>query len=320
MRLVVVGAGAVGGVVAARLAMSGADVHVVARGDHLAAIRAGGLRLRWPDGDEAVPVPASDLDGLHLSAGDVVLLAVKSQDTVAVLGALAAKDVDVPIVCVQNGVANEREALRRFASVSGVCVMCPTAHLAPGVVTAYTSPVAGLFDVGRYPEGVGPVDEAVAAAFRSAGFGAEAVADVMRWKHGKLLLNLANAVEAVCGGVAGDSELVRRLTEEGRAVLTAAGIPFTSPEEDAARRGDALRLRPVGDERRPGGSTWQSLHRGAGSLETDHLNGEIVLLGRLHGVPAPANELLQRLANRMAARGDRPGALGEDEVLALLDR
>jgi 2-dehydropantoate 2-reductase len=67
-----------------------------------------------------------------------------------------------------------------------------------------------------------------------------------------------------------------------------------------------------------GGSSWQSLARTAGSIEADFLNGEIVLLGRLHEVPAPANALLQSLANRMARERLLPGATGEGEVLAAL--
>ena len=55
-------------------------------------------------------------------------------------------------MCAQNGVANERAALRLFANVYGMCVMCPTGHLEPGVVEAYSSPVTGLLDIGRYPE------------------------------------------------------------------------------------------------------------------------------------------------------------------------
>ena len=317
MRFVVVGAGAVGGVLGARLALAGADVHLVARGAHLDAIRSHGLALRSPDGDVTVDVAASDLAGVRLAAGDVVLLAVKSHDTAAALTALAAgAPPGVAVACVQNGVTNEREALRRFARVSGVCVMCPTAHLEPGVVAAYSSPTTGLLDVGRYPDGADDVDEAIAAAFRSAGFGSEVLPDVMRWKYGKLVVNLGNAVEAVCGPPARNGEVGRRATEEGVAVLEAAGIPFVGAEEDAARRGDQLRLRPIAGERRPGGSSWQSLARGLGSIETDHLNGEIVLLGRLHGVPTPVNETLQRLANAMAAAGERPGTVPPEVVLA----
>jgi 2-dehydropantoate 2-reductase len=78
-------------------------------------------------------------------------------------------------------------------------------------------------------------------------------------------------------------------------------------------------MKPIEGVRREGGSSWQSLARGQGSIEADYLNGEIVLLGRLHGVPTPANELFQRLAVEFAAEGRPPGSLSVDEVLALLD-
>ncbi|MCP3993912.1 MAG: ketopantoate reductase family protein, partial [bacterium] len=69
---------------------------------------------------------------------------------------------------------------------------------------------------------------------------------------------------------------------------------------------------------RPGGSVWQSLTRGVGTVETDYLSGHSVLLGRLHGVPTPVNELLQRLAADMAVSRKEPGAVTEDEFLSLL--
>ena len=107
--------------------------------------------------------------------------------------------------------------------------------------------------------------------------------------------------------------------EEGAACLAAAGIPFASAAEDRERRGDKLTdLRPAGGQPHLGSSTWQSLARGSGSTEADWLNGEIVLLGRLAGVPTPVNALLQRLAAEFAAAGRPPGALTEDEILARL--
>jgi hypothetical protein len=57
---------------------------------------------------------------------------------------------------------------------------------------------------------------------------------------------------------------------------------------------------------------------GAGSIEADFLNGEIVLLGREHGVPAPVNKLLQRLANQAAREHRAPGGTAPGEVMALL--
>ncbi len=107
---------------------------------------------------------------------------------------------------------------------------------------------------------------------------------------------------------------------EGEAVLSAAGIAVTSVEDDQARRGDALTIQPVGDDRRrAGGSTWQSLQRGTGAIETDYLTGEIVLLGRLHGVATPANEALQRLAAEMARAGEPPASRTVDDVLRAID-
>jgi 2-dehydropantoate 2-reductase len=65
---------------------------------------------------------------------------------------------------------------------------------------------------------------------------------------------------------------------------------------------------------RGGGSSWQSLARGTGSIETDFLNGEIVMLGRLHGVPTPANAAMQRIANRLARDGTLPGTMAVAEI------
>jgi ketopantoate reductase len=67
-----------------------------------------------------------------------------------------------------------------------------------------------------------------------------------------------------------------------------------------------------------GSSTWQSLSRGV-SLETDYLNGEIVLLGRLHGVATPVNAALQRASAHAAATHAPPAALGDDDLRTLID-
>jgi 2-dehydropantoate 2-reductase len=78
-----------------------------------------------------------------------------------------------------------------------------------------------------------------------------------------------------------------------------------------------LRIVPIDQGRRPGGSTFQSLARG-GTVEVDYLNGEIVLLGRLHDVPTPVNELLQRATHRAAAERTDPQTIPASELLAQL--
>jgi 2-dehydropantoate 2-reductase len=67
--------------------------------------------------------------------------------------------------------------------------------------------------------------------------------------------------------------------------------------------------RPVHGSGHANSSSWQSLQRGTGTIETDFLNGEIVLLGRLHGIPTPVNAAVQRLANRIAREHLTPGSL-----------
>jgi 2-dehydropantoate 2-reductase len=319
VRIVLIGPGAVGGVVGGRLFQHGHDVVLVARGAHREAITARGLTVEWPEGSVTLPVPVvgSPAD-LTYGPDDVVIVAVKSQDTAGVLDALATvAPPSTPIVCLQNGVANEVAFLRRFADVHGVTVMAPTWHLEPGIVRAYTHEAAAILDVGRWPSGTDGVDEAVATAFSASGFESVARPDIPRWKYAKLLLNLGNPVDALCPRDGDFDELARRARREGEAVLDAAGIAYVSAAEDRERRGDILRIIPIDDRTRPGASTWQSLAKGL-PVEVDHLNGEIVLLGRLHGVPAPVNELLQAATHEAVAARTAPGSIPAADLLARL--
>ncbi|MGI5242960.1 ketopantoate reductase family protein [Dactylosporangium sp. CA-139066] len=314
MRFIIIGAGAVGGVVAARLSGSGADVAVVARGPHLEAIRRDGLLLREATGDSVHPIPAHDSPAaVDWRADDVAVLAVKGGDTQAVLAQLPRS---VPVVCLQNGVANERSALRLFSQVYAVCVMLPASHLAPGVVIAQCSPVPGILDIGRYPWGTDALASEISGHLVKAGFHSEVRPDVMRWKYRKLLMNLGNAAEALCGRVDGLDEATAPLRAEGESVLRAAGIDFVSTAEDGQRRGDILQMRAVAGQERAGGSTWQSLARATGTVEADYLNGEIVLLGRLFDIPTPANEAARRLVVEAARRGTPPGTLTPSQLLS----
>ncbi|MFD9737681.1 ketopantoate reductase family protein [Umezawaea sp. NPDC059074] len=321
MRYVVIGAGAVGGALGGRLFQHGHEVVLVARGAQYRELREHGLSLETPSGVHRLPVPVvwhpSNLD---LRADDVLVLAVKSQDTAAAVDAWESQPVEgggtagtrLPLVCAQNGVANERIALRGFRRVYALCVSLPATHVRPGAVTAWGSPVTGVLRLGVYPSGVDAVSEAVAADLAASAFTAESVADAMRWKHGKLVANLGNAVEALCGGQPGVEDVWRAALAEGEAVLTAAGIAHAP----AAELSGGFDVRPVGGETREGGSTWQSLARGTGSIETDFLNGEIVLLGREHGIATPVNEALQVLARRFAVEHREAGSL---PALDLLD-
>lgn len=329
-RDIVIGAGAVGGTIGGCLFQAGHDVVLVARGAHLDALRANGLRLATPIGTQTLHIPAvAGPAELELRGGDVLILSTKGQDTVGVLEQWAWQPVRdagqaaaglLPVVCAQNGVANEGIALRRFRHVYGMCVWLPATHLQPGVVEAQGIPCAGLLPVGRYPSGTDSFTQRFTDALAASRFLAPASDDVMRWKYGKLLGNLGNAIEALCGPAARDDddarELRRRARSEGIAVLRVAGIGHAPPEEFDALRGDQVSHGVVDGTTRSGGSSWQSLSRETGTIEADFLNGEIVLMGRIHGVPTPVNETLQRLANQAARARKPPGSTAPADILA----
>ena len=315
---VVYGAGAVGGVIGGHLALAGRPVTLVARGEHLRQVRESGLRLDTGSGQHVIEAPATDSAG-DVDWGDetVCLLAVKSHQAQAALDDLAAHaPPSTPVLCATNGVATEVAALRRFARVYGVCVMLPSTHLEPGTVVAKCHPVPGILDLGRVPAGVDELAESVCADLRSAGFESVPRPDIMAWKHRKLLMNVGNGIDAACVEGEAADELARRAQAEGEAALRAAGVPLVPAERDQERRGDILQRRPGAAP--PGGSTWQSVTRGTGSTEVDYLAGEVVLLGRLHGVPTPACELVQQVTTELARRGGPARSVDAAALLARL--
>src|SRR5262249_37220829 len=225
---------------------------------------------------------------LEWGPDDVVVLAMKTQDTAAALDALVAAGAspDMAVVCAQNGVENERLAARRFADVYAMCVMCPAGHLEPGVVEASSTPVSGLLDLGCYPSGIDARGEAIAGALAASTFEAIPRPDIMRWKSTKLLMNLANAAEALCGPVEGLGDLARRARSEGAAVLRAAGIDAATREEDRERRGTIMNPRPID--------------------------------GRPRGIATPVNALLQHEANEAARAHRPPGSVTPEALLGRL--
>ncbi|MFI1094326.1 ketopantoate reductase family protein [Streptomyces sp. NPDC020917] len=321
MRYLIIGAGAVGGTIGGRLFEAGHEVVLVARGSHAEALRERGLRLELPGRELELEVPvATSPQELTPRPDDVLVLAVKTQDAAAALDTWAAYGEDLPVVCAQNGVENERLALRRFRDVHGMCVWLPAEHLEPGVVRAPCAPLTGMLHVGRFPSGTDEVTRRIAADLEKSGFAAPVTDEVMAWKYAKLLANLGNAVQAVCGpaeDTAPAAQLAAAARAEGEAVLDAAGIRHIDQLEQTRVRGDRMRPQPLKGAERGGGSSWQSLARGAGSIESDYLNGEIVLLGRTTGVPTPVNEALQRTANRFARAHREPGTLTPPELAHL---
>jgi 2-dehydropantoate 2-reductase len=128
-----------------------------------------------------------------------------------------------------------------------------------------------------------------------------------------------NALEVLCGPSATSDELADRVRHEALDCLTAHGVDVERATALADERSQLVNYHAIGSIRRVGSSSWQSVLRGTGSVETDFLNGEIVALGRRYGIATPVNELLQRRANDMARRGMRPGTVPIAELHRELD-
>jgi 2-dehydropantoate 2-reductase len=322
MRIVIFGAGAVGSVIGARLHQGGADVVLVGRPAHVEAVRAKGLLLRTGEETERVDVPAvASLDVVIPTTNDVVIITAKTQDTPPIHGAIAAWNRRAAVVCGTNGVEHERMALRRFERVYGMVIMAPCTFERPGEVTALTLPTNALIDVGRYPTGVDDTAlELAAIVERSPHLMAEADPAVMVKKHTKLIQNLSNISEAVVGIGGRYQPVTKAAMAEAKAVFTAAGLPITlpaGPELDryTDRVATLQHCPPEGDEFL-GGSTWQSISKGATTHEADYFNGEIILLGRLLAIPTPHNQFLQELADELLLAGIGPGSMTADELNA----
>jgi 2-dehydropantoate 2-reductase len=278
MRIIIYGAGAIGGGIGARLHQHGKDTVLIARGPHLDAMRRDGLTLRTPDETVNLKVPAvghpSEIDW---HPDDVVLLTMKSQDTQDALETLRDTAGDVPVICAQNGVANERMAARLFSRVYGMVVWMPATHLAPGEVIIHSAPASGLLDAGCYPQGVDHLIDMATMKLRESGFVARPDSAIMRMKYAKLQTNLANtcALWDLPAGI-----IVTRLRE---------ALMATTPPDDSATVED---LRGLTDQvcryaQYPVSNAgwWLDMaeHEHRPSLETDYLNGEISPSARCTG-------------------------------------
>ena len=321
MRYVIFGAGAIGGTIGGRLAEHGHDVVLVARGAHHDALRDRGLLLRTPSGPVQVQVPVTDdVSTLGLGAGDVVVVCTKSQDAEAAFDAIAAaSSPEVAVVCAQNGVENERRALRRFAHVHGMAVMLPASHMEPGVVDAHGAP--GLGDPrrrslphrrgrGRHERERRPRVVRLPVERRPAGDAAQvrqAPAQPGQRAGGRLRHARRRGGRHLPAGPGRGAGLLRggRHRRAHRRRRRAAQGHEDGPDRrgPARRRVDVAEPRPVRARRsRPTTSTARS-SCSAGC----------------HGVPTPVNEALQRLGRRLVADHVAPGTFPLDELQAMLD-
>ncbi len=319
MRAMIYGAGAIGGVVGGHLHLTDTEVVLIGRPGHVNAINEGGLRFVTPTGTHTLRLPAVTApDQIDFTPEDAILLCVKGQNTEEALRDLRAVVDDVPIFCLQNGVRNEGIAAGYFPRVYGVMVRVGGVYVTDGEVVARRDPPGSLI-MGQYPTGKDDVAEEVGDRLRRAGFSVLVTPDVMPYKWGKLMGNLGNAIGAITNARNGDNaRIYAAVHEEARQVLSKAGIGWVSNEELAEKWPESAE-RPRGSLRTEAqSSTWQSLARRQGTVESDFLNGEIVRQAERLGLKAPVNKALLHIAQEMAASGETPGKHSPAELCRLL--
>jgi 2-dehydropantoate 2-reductase len=315
---------------------AGSRVRFVARPAQAEAIRRG-IIIRDRDREVRVSGEAlTDIRQVSPDRDDVILLATKSQSTLAALEELSAVyPKTVPVVSLQNGVGNEPLAAARFENVYAGLLMLSAVQVEPELITL---PMGNEVAVGLYPGGVDDLARQMASDLSRAGFDCIASAYVMEMKWGKLVANLNNATHAITGywlelGY-GDPEmrrLMREVREEGLRVLDAAGIAVEPPAGEPSpiriremtraldrppKPGDEARNLP--EHRRTYASMWQDLHLGRKSSEAEFLNGEITRLGGRLSIPTPYNSTLLEIVNRMFDRGLGPGIYTPAALRALI--
>ncbi|MEZ6014086.1 MAG: 2-dehydropantoate 2-reductase N-terminal domain-containing protein [Planctomycetota bacterium] len=318
-RVLVLGAGAVGGAIAARLHASGTPVVCLARGAHAAALRDHGLVLKQPEGAERACMPVIErIEGLAFEPGDVALVTTKLNDAEALLEALArAAGPALPVVLGVNGVAAEAWAAARFRHVATLMVWLPATHLVPGEVLLHaTEACRGVLDVGAVEGALAgatsasdvaePVARALGARLVKAGFAAEYRPDIAAWKRAKWITNLGATAYALAPTDLDPAAAMERARAdaraaqaEGRHVLDALGLSRTDDVTFSARVA-RVAVAPIEGRDRAGSSTWQSRQRGK-ALETPWIEGALAALAAQHGLDAP---VCARLA-RAAAAHDR---------------
>lgn len=291
MKIVVLGAGGVGGYFGARLAADGNEVTFIARGEHAAAMRRDGLEVRSPDGDFRVaPVRLMD-DPLEVGLVDAVLIAVKMYDLEAATAAVRPLlQIDTAVVPFQNGVEAaaivERGLGRRYVC-PGIAYVAAGIE-APGVVRHGGGMARLLF--GERDGRPSWRTEMLEAACRGAGIAA-AVSPAIEAEVWRKFLFLAPFAAATClarapiGAVREDPGSWARfvaMVEEAAAVAGARGVAL--PADVARERVAFAQKLPAG----MGSSMLHDLEAGR-RLELDWLTGAVVRLAAAAGVDAPAS-------------------------------
>lgn len=318
MKIAIIGAGAIGALVAGYLAKEGSDVTLVGKKKHVSAIEKNGLIIEGVRGRIAVPVKVTD----KLEKGaDSVILAVKTQDIATTISDNIQVLKDVPVLTVQNGVrAEERlsEFIPREKIISSV-VLFGITYLEPGKVVHNFE---GDWLIGKAFNHNDEEVEAIRNLLSNA-FTVRVTEGIRGMKWVKLFLNLNNCLPALTGKSMQETfshpEICKvsiRLLHEALMIVDQAEVKLESLPDFPVERLRALTDMPLDKaskifsqtmtnlSKEPlYGSILQSIQRGRPS-EIDYFNGEIVYLGGQIGVAAPLNEKLARMVHKVERGGE----------------
>jgi 2-dehydropantoate 2-reductase len=287
MKILVMGAGAVGAYFGARLQQAGEHVVFCARGEHLGALKDHGLNFTSYQGDFSIAVTATS-DPREFAPYDLILFCVKSYDTAAAAGTLeGCLNPGGIILTLQNGVENEALLSEVFGreAVMGGNARVGAELVAPGRVVHRTG---GLIEFGELDGRDSARAQRLAELFRRAGIFGELTMRLptIRWE--KLLWNAAfNTVTTLVQRKVGDLiddpdcvELLRALMHEIAAVARAEGVGLGDAQVEAQFTRSRASLRDV----RP--STLQDSERGK-PLEYEALCGAVIRTARRHQIATP---------------------------------
>ena len=306
MRIAIMGSGGLGGYFGARLAQGGADVHFIARGRHLEAMRSEGLRIDGPEPMHLARVNATD-QPVEVGVADVVMLCVKLWDTEQAIAQMRPMvGPQTAIVSFQNGVLKDqylRAAFDERQLMGGVGYVATTIS-APGVIRQ-TGPmqrlVFGEFDGSRSARG-----EALLAACLAGGIKAELSDHILReiWQKYVFLVGLSGTTTTMrktIGPIRSHPQTRAFLLDVMREVVAvgrAHGVPL--PENYAE-----VRLQ-LADDVSPDmtSSMHHDLQRG-NKLEVRWLAGGVVELGKAKGVATPLNRAIADILALHAEGGAR---------------
>lgn len=323
-RYIIYGAGAIGSSLGGHLHRTGHQCILIGKHGHIDRINESGLRLITPQDSYQISIPSvTSPSEIDWSWSDIVMLCMKSQDTEEALRTLVQTGVDtldIPIFCAQNSITNETAAARYFERIYGVMVGFTGIYLEEGKVYNPVEGNAGYLEAGIYPTGIDDLVNQVVSDLSEASFAIQANSNIMRAKGAKLVGNLGNALRAICNGKGDEDRYMERTRKEAEQCLIAADIPF-EPRTALAKRTSALRgINKLPADVRNQGSTWQSLMRRKGSTEADFLNGEIVRIGKIYGIPTPFNRVLQQIVRDMARNQDPPGKYTANELYNVAEK